>query len=68
MEKINKEKITKRLKELIDEWENDPKRMQSGRDYEKTFIEMMRTFENEVFQQSVGKVPRSKNSKKKPRH
>lgn len=64
MEKIDKEKAAARLKEMLTQWENNPERMQNGYEYEKTFIEMMKQFEREIFQQSVGKTG-SKNYKKK---
>jgi hypothetical protein len=64
MKKINKEKIADRLKKMLEEWENNPDRMRSGYDYEKTFVSMMKQFEQEVFQESMGDIP-SKNLKKK---
>jgi len=64
MKKINKEKIADRLKKILEEWENNPDRMRSGYDYEKTFVDMMKEFEKEVFQESMGDIP-SKNFKKK---
>ena len=42
--------------------------MESGYSYESTFVEMMRKVSQEVFQSSVGKVPKSKNSKKSTNH
>ncbi len=64
MKKIDKEKIGKLLHEYIERWENGDERMQSGYDYERTFVEMMQKFEKELFQESIGKLP-SKNGKKK---
>lgn len=64
MKKINKEKIAERLKKMLEEWENNPDRMRSGYDYEKTFVNMMKQFEQELFQESMGDIP-SKNFKKK---
>jgi len=46
------------------EWESNPKRMESGYDYESTYAEMMKKVERAVFQNSVGEVPKSKNRKK----
>jgi hypothetical protein len=46
------------------QWETSPERMQSGYDYERTFVEMMQKVQQEVFQRSVGSVPKNKNSKK----
>ena len=60
-----KEELTRKFKELLDQWENNPKRMKDGASYEKTFGEMMQQFEHEVFQKSLGDLPKGKNSKKK---
>ncbi|MBI4945978.1 MAG: hypothetical protein HY840_06215 [Bacteroidetes bacterium] len=65
MKKIDKEKMAIRLKELLEQWENNPQRMKSGFTYEQTFVEMMRTFEKEVLQASIGDTPKGKNAKKK---
>ena len=65
MTNLDKEKIAKRLKAAVEAWEKNPERMQSGYEYEKTFVEMWRGLGKEIFQQSVGKVPASKNTKKK---
>lgn len=65
MKKIDKEKMAIRLKELLQEWENNPLRMKSGFTYEQTFVEMMQTFEKEIFQESIGELPKDKNAKKK---
>ena len=65
MKKIDKEKMAIRLKELLEQWENNPQRMKSGFTYEQTFVEMMRTFEKEVLQASIEKIPKGKNAKKK---
>lgn len=64
MKRIDKEKAAIRLKEMLDQWENNPGRMKSGYEYEKTFVEMMKQFELEIFQQSMGETG-SKNYKKK---
>jgi hypothetical protein len=64
MKKINKEKVAERLKKVLEEWENNADRMRSGYDYEKTFVTMMKQFEQELFQESMGDIP-SKNFKKK---
>lgn len=65
MKKIDKEKIATRLKSLLEQWENNPERMKNGFSYEQTFVEMMRTFEKEVLQESIGEIPKDKNAKKK---
>lgn len=48
-----------------DEWVNNPDRDKSGYDYERTYVTMMQKVEREVLQNSIGEVPKSKNSKKK---
>ena len=65
MKPINKEKMADRLKELISQWENNPERKRNGYEYEKTFVEMIRKFETELLQESVGESPKNKNLKKK---
>jgi len=65
MKNIDKEKMANRLKEMLEQWENNPERMKNGFQYEKTFVDMMRVFEKELFQASVGEVSKDKNAKKK---
>ena len=48
-------------------WESDPARMENGYQYEATYALMMQQVEQEVLQLSVGKVPKSKNTKKNSR-
>jgi hypothetical protein len=55
------EKITERIKQ----WENSSQRMESGYAYEKTFVEMWQSLGREVMQNSMGELPKSRNSKKK---
>jgi hypothetical protein len=50
---------------MLEQWENNPERMKNGFQYEKTFVDMMRVFEKELFQASVGEVSKDKNAKKK---
>ncbi len=52
------------LSKHLEEWESDPIRMRSGYDYELSYAVMMKKFEKELLQLSVGTVPKSKNSKK----
>lgn len=47
------------------EWEANESRMNDGYSYESTFVEMMQKVQMEVLQASTGKVPKSKNEKKK---
>lgn len=65
MEQSTKNALANKFKELLDQWEKNPERMKSGLKYEKSFIDMMREFEQEVFQKSLGDLPKDKNFKKK---
>ena len=46
------------------EWESNPERMENGYQYESTYAQMMQKVEQEILQLSVGKVSKSKNTKK----
>ena len=52
------------ITEKIEQWENSKERMESGYTYEKSFVEMWQSLGQEVMQQSLGKVPKSRNGKK----
>lgn len=60
----SKEEVLKILAKHYDQWESNPERMTSGYAYEATYAEMMQKVEQEIFQVSVGDVPKSINSKK----
>lgn len=47
------------------EWEANESRMDNGYTYEATFVEMLRKVGKDVLQVSTGKIPKSKNEKKK---
>lgn len=55
------------VEKYISEWENNPVRMESGYHYESTYAEMMQKVEQEIFQLSVGKMPKGVNAKKNSR-
>jgi len=59
-----KERALEILSKHLEEWESDPRRMENGYQYESTYASMMEKVEQEILQLSVGKVPKSKNSKK----
>lgn len=59
------EQATAIFSKHLEQWESDPLRMESGYHYEMTYATMMKNVEKEILQLSVGKVPKSKNSKKK---
>lgn len=48
----------------IEQWESNPKGMESGYEYESNYSEMMKKVEKEILQVSLGNVPKGKNSKK----
>ena len=52
------------LEKYLSEWESNPKRFESGYNYESTYAEMMQKVAQEILQLSVGKVPKDKNVKK----
>jgi hypothetical protein len=60
---MDKHKATEILLTKIAEWENKPQT--DGYDYEKSFIEVMRGLNEELFQLSVGEVSKDRNVKKK---
>jgi hypothetical protein len=60
---MDKDKAIEILLQKITEWENKPKT--DGYEYEKSFIEVMRGLNEDLFQLSVGEVPKDRNSKKK---
>ena len=62
------EQATVILSKHLSEWESNPLRMESGYNYESTYAEMMQKVEKEILQLSVGKIPKSKNTKKNFKH
>ena len=62
-----KQRATAIFEKYLSEWEADPRRMESGHDYEATYAAMMEKVEREILQLSVGEVPRDKNAKKNSR-
>lgn len=58
------DEILKKMHQYYQEWEQNPQHQSSGYEYEKTFTEMWQKLGNEIFQQSIGKIPRDKNRKK----
>lgn len=58
------DKAAEIFKKHYEEWINNPLRMKSGYDYEKTYSQMMQRIEQEVLQSSVGDIPENPNTKK----
>lgn len=59
-----KQQATSILEKYLSEWESNPRRMESGYNYEATYSEMMEKVEKEILQLSVGNIPKDKNQKK----
>jgi hypothetical protein len=47
------------------QWEQNPRRMENGYEYESTFANMTQDMEKEMLKVSLGEVPKSRNDKKK---
>ena len=60
----SKEVLLASIAKKIEQWENSKERMESGYAYEKTFVEMWQSLGQEVMQESVGKISKSRNTKK----
>ena len=64
----DKDQVLALVDKYYAEWESDPLRMESGYHYELTYATMIKKVGKEIFQLSLGKVPKGKNSKKNSRH
>ncbi|NTS43114.1 hypothetical protein HRG84_19670 [Flavisolibacter sp. BT320] len=60
-----KEAIMQRLSEEVDLWLDQEPTLTSGYDYETEFIGLGRRLNRIVLEESLGKVPKSRNGKKK---
>jgi hypothetical protein len=61
---MNKEKITAMIMEKLSQWEVSPERMTSGYAYEKTYVEMMKKIEEDVFKEILQEESNEKTEKK----
>lgn len=59
------EKATKIFQENYKQWLENPDRNTTGYGYEQSFVEQMQKMEKELFQDSIGELPASRNLKKK---
>lgn len=59
------EQATEFFQKRYSEWLKNQQNQNNGYEYENSFVKMMQEVEQEVFQLSVGKVPKNKNIKKK---
>lgn len=56
--------MVKLFSEKIDQWLSSQENQRDGFEYERSFTQAMQEISLEVFQLSVGKVPKNKNQKK----
>lgn len=62
--KKNIERLKSKFAEQYQQWEKSQQGQNSGYDYEKTFVEMWQQLGREMFQQSMGELKKSRNTKK----
>lgn len=60
----NIEQLNSRFAEQYQQWEKSQQGQDSGYDYEKSFVEMWQQLGQQVFQQSMGALKKSRNTKK----
>jgi hypothetical protein len=61
---MDEQKIADMVKKEVSAWFSNPENKKDGYEYEKTFVECWRSVGQKVFQESMGKMPGSKNEKK----
>jgi hypothetical protein len=59
------DKIIAIVSKHYQQWEQNPTRMENGYEYESTFAKMTQEMEKEMLSASLGKLPISRNDKKK---
>lgn len=62
---MEEQQIAEMVKKEVAAWFASQQKQTDGYEYEKTFVECWRVIGQKVFQQSLGKIPGSKNEKKK---
>ena len=62
--KHNIEQLKARFADQYEQWKKSQQGQNSGYDYEKSFVEMWQQLGQEMFQQSMGKIKKSRNTKK----
>lgn len=65
---MDKQKATEIFQRHLNEWLENMDRNENGYEYQRTFVEQMQKLEIELFQDSLGEAPKSKNSKKSSNH
>ena len=61
---MDEQQISEMIKKEIAQWFQSQQGKTNGYEYEKTFVECWRSVGQKVFQESLGKIPGSKNEKK----
>ena len=61
---MEEHQIAEMVKREVSAWFASQQNQTDGYEYEKTFVECWRSIGQKVFQQSLGKIPGSKNKKK----
>ena len=61
---MDEQQISAMVKTEVARWFKSQQGQTNGYDYEKTFVESWQSVGQKVFQQSLGKIPGSKNEKK----
>lgn len=61
---MDEQELTLLVKKEVMEWFSSQENQTDGYEYEKTFVSCWRSIGQKVLQQSMGKIPRSKNEKK----
>jgi hypothetical protein len=61
-----KEKMLSVFSEKIDQWIASQENQTDGFEYERSYVEALQKIGTEVFQLSLGNIPKSKNQKKTP--
>ena len=63
MEKKN-QSIMEEFERMVVQWETSQQGQTSGYEYERSFVEMWQKLGSKILQNSVGKLPESRNQKK----
>lgn len=61
---MDKQQISTLVKEEISKWFASQQGQTDGYEYKKSFVDIWRDLGQKVFQESLGKTPKSKNEKK----
>jgi len=59
-----REQFYNQLKAELETWQNEQKDQQDGYEYEKSFVELWQRLGQEILQESMEELPKSRNQKK----